>query len=214
MKSILGGALSIACGLLTILAGTEFYKTLRFSDLVSTAARLESGHSVSQTAVLRADALALELEQSNGCREDLVMPAVTIMLHAVDEAAQQPDLAAWVGTLIRADRYMKFALRCSPKEGNYWLRFAMLRRLQGENTAELAALMSLSSKYAPVEPDVLSLRMRVWRSLQPVTRSAAASALASDLAHFLQHAPAQDIKDFALTTDMDMQSRLIDARRK
>ncbi|AHG48952.1 hypothetical protein RLEG12_08415 (plasmid) [Rhizobium leguminosarum bv. trifolii CB782] len=214
MKSILGGALSIACGLLTIFAGAEFYKTLRFSDLVSTAARAENGRSISQSAMQRAVTLALELEQSNGCREDLVMPAVTIMLRAVDEAAQQPDLSAWVDTLTRADRYMKFALGCSPKEGNYWLRFAMLRRLQGENTAELAALMSLSSKYAPVEPDVLSLRMRVWRNLQPVTRSAAASALASDLAHFLQHAPAQDIKDFALTTDMDMQSRLIDARRK
>jgi len=214
VKSILGGALSIACGLLTIFAGTEFCKTLRFSDLVSTAARAESGCSVSQSAMQRAVTLALELEQSNGCREDLVMPAVTIMLRAVDEAAQQPDLSVWVDMVTRADRYMKFALGCSPKEGNYWLRFAMLRRLQGENTAELAALMSLSAKYAPVEPDVLGLRMRVWLSLQPVTRSAAAVALASDLAHFLQHAPAQDIKEFAFKTDIDMQSRLIDARRE
>ncbi|MBB3302891.1 hypothetical protein FHT72_006779 [Rhizobium sp. BK077] len=214
MKSILGGALSIACGLLTIFAGSEFYKTLRFSDLVSTAARVESGRPISQKAAQRAAVLAMELEQSHGCREDLVMPAVTVMLRAVDEAAEKPNLSAWVDTLTRADRYMKFALGCSPKEGNYWLRFAMLRRLQGENTAELAALMSLSSKYAPVEPDVLSLRMRVWLSLQPVTRSAGASALASDLVHFLEHAPAQDIKDFSLAADSDMQSRLIDARRK
>ncbi|ACE94914.1 hypothetical conserved protein (plasmid) [Rhizobium etli CIAT 652] len=206
--------LSTACGALTIFAGSELYTTVRYSDLVLAAARVETGHSLSQQAAGRAAALSLELEQSHECREDLVMPAVTIMLNAADEAGQEPNLSAWVDALNRADRYMKFALGCSPNEGNYWLRLAMIRRLQGENSAELATLMSLSARYAPVEPDVLSLRMRVWLSLQPVTRSAAAAALASDLANFLTHASVQDIKNFSSAVDMDMQSRMMDARRK
>ncbi len=214
MKPRLRWALSIACGALTVFAGKELYDTLRFSDLVLVAARIESDHSVGQKALARANALAVELEQSHGCREDLVMPAVTVMLHAVDNAAQDRDIKIWVDTQIAADRYLKFALGCSPTEGNYWLRLAMLRRMRGENTAELATLMSLSSKYAPVEPDVLGLRMRVWLDLQPVTRAAAASVLASDLLEFLKHAPAREIKDFSVAADMDMQLRIIDTRRQ
>jgi hypothetical protein len=169
------------------MAALQLRQTAHFGSLFPIAERLETGVPV-PTGLLRKYAdLASEIVAGGYCRSDIVMAGATVILADLDRQNQSADYDGWASAFERGDRYFRHAVSCTPTNGNYWLRLALIRRAVAERPEELAALMRQSVLVAPAEQDTIIGRFSFWNVAGVASLDASKPSVMSDIKNILMY---------------------------
>ncbi|HCL67649.1 MAG TPA: hypothetical protein DIC56_22995 [Rhizobium sp.] len=184
----------VLCGLLLVLSVAELRASVRFGQLMLMARYLETGTPVTRASVTNLADWADKVVSGDYCRSDIVRAGLTVKLAELDQRNSFYDYDAWAAGLEATERYIRHAIGCTPSDGNFWLRLAMVRRAIAERPEEIAFLMQQSVNYAPAEQAVLAARFTVWNAAGELTLKAARAALDTDLQTLLRYADVQLIR--------------------
>lgn len=170
-------ALSLTALSLSVVQISRF---IRFGDVIHLAARLDRGEPVVPATVSGATVWAQGVMDDGICQHDFIKSALTVLLTDLDHQDQDRDYEGWARSLDRAEGFARFALGCAPTDGDLWLRLAMVQQAIGEQSQEIARLITFSQLYAPAEGNVIAGRYRLYNRLTPATLSMAANTVAAD----------------------------------
>ncbi len=171
----------LACLVFLVMGIGQLRQTSHFGSLFPLAEKLEGKAVVSSEIVSRYAKLSDEIRAGGYCRSDIVMAGATVILADLDRQDQDADYDAWAEALSRGERYFEHAISCTPTNGNYWLRLAMIRWAIAERPDEIATLMRESVSVAPAEQNVLMARLYFWNRLSAVTLEAASGSVENDV---------------------------------
>ncbi|MBC7151236.1 MAG: hypothetical protein H5U22_17800 [Rhizobium sp.] len=177
----------VLCGVFLVVSIMELRNSARFGQLMLMARYLESGTPVTRASVTSLAAWADGVVSDDYCRSDIVRAGLTVKLAELDQRNSFYDYDAWAAGLDATERYIRHAIGCTPTDGNFWLRLAMVRRAIAERPEEIAFLMQQSVNYAPAEQAVLAARFTVWNAAGERTLEAARTALDTDLQTLLRY---------------------------
>lgn len=177
----------VMCGLFLAFSIMELRATARFGQLMLMARYLETGTPVTRASVTNLAAWADGVVSDDYCRSDIVRAGLTVKLAELDQRNSYYDYDAWAEGLAATERYIRHAIGCTPTDGNFWLRLAMVRRAIAERPEEIAFLMQQSVNYAPAEQAVLAARFIVWNAAGERTLQAARAALDTDVQTLLRY---------------------------
>jgi hypothetical protein len=177
----------VLCGLCLVVSIMEFRASSRFGQLMLMARYLETGTPVTRASVTSLAARADGVVSDDYCRSDIVRAGLTVKLAELDQRNSYYDYDAWAAQLAATERYIRHAIGCTPTDGNFWLRLAMVRRAIAERPEEIAFLMQQSVNYAPAEQAVLAARFSVWNAAAERTLEAARAALDTDIQTLLRY---------------------------
>lgn len=177
----------VLCGLLLAVSIMELRVSARFGQLIVMARYLETGTPVTRAAVTSLAAWADSVVSGDYCRSDVVRAGLTVKLAELDQRNSYYDYDSWAAGLAATERFIRHAIGCTPTDGNFWLRLAMVRRAIAERPDEIAILMQQSVRYAPAEQAVLAARFTVWNAVGKETLQAARAALDTDLQTLLRY---------------------------
>jgi hypothetical protein len=186
-------AVLLFCGIAALLfciAMSQLWATAHFSPLDQLSRKLEDGGLILGSAIAFYAPKTDEIVAQNYCRYDIVRAGVTTVLADVDRLNRSQDRKAWNSALARADGFLTHAIGCTPTDGNYWARLAMVRWAQGAAPERVAELLSRSVTLAPSEKNILAARFYLWNRVGPKTLTLAKTALQADLNTMLVVAPA------------------------
>lgn len=178
---LLAGAVMIICALSLLLAFIQVSRYMTFGHIRHLAAQIEQGRPVSTASIQRALPEASRLLTDGICQTEFVRAALTIRLTDLDQQNQDADFDRWSTALQDAEDIARFALSCSPADGNSWVRLAMVRQTIGENPEEIAKLVTFSQLYAPAEENTLAARYRLYNRLSDATLALLEAPLHSDM---------------------------------
>ncbi|MBW8318081.1 MAG: hypothetical protein K0M47_01510 [Rhizobium sp.] len=177
----------VMCGLFLAFSIMELRATARFGQLMLMARYLETGTPVTRASVSNLAAWADGVVSDDYCRSDIVRAGLTVKLAELDQRNSYYDYDAWAEGLAATERYIRHAIGCTPTDGNFWLRLAMVRRAIAERPEEIAFLMQQSVNYAPAEQAVLAARFIVWNAAGERTLEAARAAVDTDVQTLLRY---------------------------
>ncbi|PPJ49381.1 hypothetical protein C0075_02120 [Rhizobium sp. KAs_5_22] len=177
----------VMCGLFLAFSIMELRATARFGQLMLMARYLETGTPVTRASVTNLAAWADGVVSDDYCRSDIVRAGLTVKLAELDQRNSYYDYDAWAEGLAATERYIRHAIGCTPTDGNFWLRLAMVRRAIAERPEEIAFLMQQSVNYAPAEQAVLAARFIVWNAAGERTLQAARAAVDTDVQTLLRY---------------------------
>lgn len=186
-------ALLLFCGIATLLFGvamSQLWATAQFEPLKQLSRKLEDGSLILHSAIAYYAPRTDEIVAGNYCRYDIVRAGVTTVLADVDRLNRSQDRKAWNAALARADDFLAHAIGCTPTDGNYWARLAMIRWVKGAPREDVAMLLARSVELAPSEKNILQARFYLWNRVDPQTLELARTALEADLNTMLVVAPA------------------------
>jgi hypothetical protein len=129
------------------------------------------------------------------CSRDIIRSAATLSLEGLDATLASADTAAANAALANARETLTSALQCFPRDGNLWLRLAMVEFAASDNIPKAASMVKLSAEAAPLEGWILKQRLAFAASLAEIDRSAVADVLAVDINRFARHARVPEVVD-------------------
>ena len=192
----------------------------RGSEYRDLALRLENGATA--PASYFSQTLA-EIKTEPGfaaCSRDTMRSAATISLVGLDTSVASGDATAATAAGSDAREILTGALQCFPRDGNLWLRLAMVEFAATDTIPSAARMVRLSAEAAPLEGWVLKQRLAFTARLAEIDRSAVADVLAADIGRFARHARVPEVVDMfgkVDTTSRDLFlasfSKLSDKRR-
>jgi hypothetical protein len=165
----------------------------RASEFRDVALRFENGATA--PASYFPQALA-EIKAGPGfaaCSRDTIRSAATISLAGLDTTVASGDTAAASASASDAREILTGALQCFPRDGNLWLRLAMVEFAATESIPRAARMVRLSAEAAPLEGWILKQRLAFTARLAQIDRSAVADVLADDIGRFARHASVTDV---------------------
>jgi hypothetical protein len=127
------------------------------------------------------------------CSRDTVRSAATISLAALDTSVASRDAIAATAAGSDAHEILTSALQCFPRDGNLWLRLAMVEFAATDSIPKAARMVRLSAEAAPLEGWILKQRLAFTARLAEIDRSAVADVLADDIGRFARHARVPDV---------------------
>jgi hypothetical protein len=163
------------------MAAEQVFRYGKYGDLQYWARNLEKGDDV-QTAMLdhlaeRAHGLVRDKE----CQGPFIKSVLTIVLNDLDRHSPNGDYEAWSRAIRQNDEFLQHALSCLPTNGNFWVRFAMVRQAINEQPSEVARLVTLSQLYSPAEEDAIVARYNLYNRLTDASLQVSAAPLVDDL---------------------------------
>lgn len=173
----------------------EFLQTAQFADLFLSEQALLPEDSTNAAEIGRLANQAADVVSTGACRSDILDAGLNFIMRDLDLQDPIQHYDDWSKSVARADVFIQHALACSPANGDYWVRLAMVRRAAGENPGELSLLMSKSVALAPSEISVLRARFSVWRRASATTLALSNDVLTRDLRTLLDHATPKEITD-------------------
>lgn len=177
---LLGALIGLSAAVLW-LSAVQISRMARFGVLPQAAYRIDSGVAVEKAAITALVPVAEELRATGVCQAIFVKSGFTVELAALDLEDQTANYAAWATALDRAEIFARHALGCLPTNGNFWLRFAMLRQAVGEQPNELLELVRNSQAYAPAEAEVVAGRYAFYNRLTGGTLTLLSDIIAKDI---------------------------------
>jgi hypothetical protein len=127
------------------------------------------------------------------CRRDSLADALTVHLSYLDRLNETENYDEWVKGIERTSSFIQASIRCSPADGNLWLRMAMLRHAAVFLTAETADLMRRSVEFSPAQVNVLLARLEVWSKMGETELELASTSVSSDLYSLLAYGRFGDV---------------------
>jgi hypothetical protein len=143
------------------------------------------------------------------CSRDMVRSATTISLAALDAAVASGDAAAADAALSDARDILKAGLECFPRDGNMWLRLAMVEYATTKTVQPAARMVALSAEFAPLEGWILRQRLAFGARLAELDQAAVADVLKADIDRFARHGRIADIVDVFAKGDPQARSLMM-----
>lgn len=171
------------------------------------AERLNRGESVSP-ALIGTLATGGEFSASMlQCRSDILNAALAIQLHNLDGVNRAVDDARWQDSMANAQTLVEHAERCTPADGDLWLRDAMLVRAVAEQPAAIVKRLELSANLIPNYMPVVVARIGLMSAASPETQAAGASLLDDDLRIMVFYFPPYRIVPILKSLPPDVKAR-------
>ena len=175
------GAVVALCVLSIALGAVQIKRYREFGRMRNVAASIETARAVSPKLIGEVMPKALDVKARGICQADYVKAALTVVLTHLDQQNSEQDFDSWSAAMVNAEEIAKYAIGCSPTNGNFWLRLAMVRQAISEQSNELARLVQFSQLYAPAEEKVIGARYRLYNRVTAPTLALLGPTLASDL---------------------------------
>ncbi|TCL72970.1 hypothetical protein EV286_104399 [Rhizobium sp. BK251] len=166
---------------------------VRYGHMSALAERLEKSEKISEPLIHSYALQAADIVTDGICTSDVVMAGATVVLADLDRLDPVADYDRWAAALEAADRYFRHAVSCSPTNGNFWLRLAMVRQAVAERPEEIARLMEQSVRWAPAEADILVGRLVLWNKVGPATLLASKALVQHDLDTLLRYGDSSEL---------------------
>lgn len=164
------------------------------ADLYQAASAVEEGQRPDDGLLGRRRADLAAIVARGDCDDQTLRAAVTVALADIDRQNVARDYDGWAAAVAGAERLQRHAVACSPHDGNFWARLAIVERMIAAAPARLAPLMAMSARLSPAELGVLEARFQVWRTGADWIVAAAPGALADDLRTVMTEAQLYDVK--------------------
>lgn len=181
-RPLLIGAVVLLCMGSLAISVTQISRYARFGTMRHIAAQIERDRPVSRELLEGTLPQMRLLLRDDVCQSEFVKAAVTVALVRLDTQSPDVDYDNWSSALGEAENVVRFAVHCLPSDGNFWVRYAMVRQAVGEQPEEIAKLVTLSQLYAPAEENTIAARFRLYNRLTQPSLTLAAAPLKADLA--------------------------------
>jgi hypothetical protein len=129
------------------------------------ADRLEHGQTVTISQVATAADIVLTKSASHHCRSDILRPAVFVAMYNLNRTNQAKDYDQWASLHGESQSYLATVVRCTPANGNVWLRDAFVERAISEDPTSLRRKMLMASQLMPYEEQQVLARLSLWKRL-------------------------------------------------
>jgi hypothetical protein len=166
---------------------------LRASEFRDVALRFENGATAPASYFPQALAEIKAGPGFTACSRDTVRSAATISLAGLDTTVATADASAANAALTNARETLTSALQCFPRDGNLWLRLAMVEFVATDSIPTAARMVRLSAEAAPLEGWILKQRLAFTARLAEIDRSTVADVLAADIGRFARHARVPEV---------------------
>ncbi len=167
----------------------------RFAEITATAAAIEAGDRLSPAIAQGWTKRPLLDEALERCGP-VARSAITIRLGVADALAGAPSSAPLSSGL----QAVETGLRCSPLDGNLWLRRSMLLARQGAASRDVLASLRLSQKSAPADGWIIYPRIRFEKPMVDAGSAGFGAVLQHDLKAVLENEADSDIMTFYVTS--------------
>lgn len=188
---------TIAAAAIFMVAVLQFRLTVDFYSLMDRVQSDNPGHSERIAYLSKSAGQVLDKYGLTACRSDVINAYVVGKLIELDRSKIWNDYDLWANAIRSAESALLEGLRCSPSNGQFWLRYAMVRQASAENPNEIAGLMELARRLAPAERQQLIARLRFWNRLSGSTLALARDEVLEDVRTYRQHyigPPVQEMK--------------------
>lgn len=150
---------------------------------------VQSGEPRTRKDVVTLSAISNDIVPENVCRSDILKAGLVLVLSRIEINLTPQNYDSWLEAVSNANSYIAHAIRCTPTDGNLWLRMAMVTRAGAEDPERIAELMARSQNLAPAEISVVMDRIRFYNSLGAGTLNRTSLVVQRDLAISLQQEP-------------------------
>ena len=172
-----------------------------------------SGEPRTRKDVVKLSTISNEIVSENVCRSDILKAGLVLVLSRIEINLAPQDYDSWLEAVSKANGYIAHAIRCTPTDGNLWLRMAMVTRAGAEDPERIAELMTRSQNLAPAEISVVMDRVRFYNSLGASTLKKTSFVVQKDLAVSLQQEP-KLLREILKTPSKSLTPYLREAIRK
>lgn len=186
-------AFIVLSAIFTILSVAQIRQLAEFGSLFSVAESLVKGQDAPASLIHARATNVDEIVADDICLTDIVTAGAVVVLADLDRADPDKDYDAWVAAFRRAQTYFEHAVSCSPTNGNYWLRLAMVKQAIAERPEEITRLMSQSIKWAPAENGTLLGRFALWNKVSDATLLSARDLVMRDLHALLTYGDTREV---------------------
>jgi hypothetical protein len=129
------------------------------------------------------------------CPREMVRSAVSIRLAIVDASYRRDTPGSQRAALAHARDALVQGLRCFPRDGNFWLRLAMVEFASSGASSRVAAMVQHSLATAPSEAWVIVPRIEFTSELLAARLPGAEAVLQADSAVFARYGQISEIAD-------------------
>lgn len=201
---VLGAVIFIALAGLSSKLLQQDLVTSRTREVVE---RLNQGEPVTAALIdslANGSEFAASLQQ---CRSDVLDAALTIQLNHLDGVNRAVDDERWQDAMAKALSLVEHAERCTPGDGNLWLRDAMLVHAVAEQPAAIVQRLELSANLIPNYMPVVLTRLGFLSSTTADTQAASTRLLDDDLRMMVFYLPPYRTAPFLKSLPDAMRSR-------
>ena len=179
---LLIGAVLAICLLALYLGAVQIARHREFGGLRHLANEIEQEpQGISEKIVEGLLPKAVSVMARGICQSEYIRAALTLVLANLDRQDVERDFERWSRAIELADYVATFAVSCSPTDGNFFVRLAMVKQAVIEQPEELARLIRFSQLYAPAEANAIAARYKLYNRLTPQTLALVEGEFASDL---------------------------------
>lgn len=165
----------------------------RASEFRELALRLENGATAPASYFPQVLADIKSEPGFAACSRDTILSATSISLAGLDTSAASGDTPGAEAAISNAREILTGALQCFPRDGNLWLRLAMVEFAATDSIPPAARMLRLSAEAAPLEGWILKQRLAFAARLAEIDRSTVADVLAADIGRFSRHARVPEV---------------------
>jgi len=145
--------ITASLGLITIFAD------LSTRPSQNAAAAIENGAKFSPTTATAIVDGSIPTPQSHSCRTDTSRATLSLDFAAIDALVRADQGAKLAGAFAKARNDIAIELACEPKDGNAWLRLALIDNADGAPIEQSLDALRKSQAYTPSEGWILRTRL-------------------------------------------------------
>jgi hypothetical protein len=177
------------------------------------AERLEAGTTSlgDRKRLARIEQVLAEQGAPSLCARDVVRSLVSIRLAVLDAAYRQDDVRDREAALGSAREALQQGLWCFPRDGNAWLRLAMVEFAQTGPSEGVAAMLRTSLAMTPSEGWIVAPRIAFASRLDASQVNGIEDLLKADIRTFISHASIPAIAALHGSMDAPARARLLAA---
>lgn len=135
------------------------------------------------------------------CSREVVRSAASIRLAILDASHRNGDSNAQETALANARDTLRRSLRCFPRDGNLWLRLAMVEFARAGPTNSVQGMLQASLATAPSEAWVVVPRITFALKLLGSELPGAEAVLRVDVKNFVSYGRVSDVADLYVSAD-------------
>jgi hypothetical protein len=140
-------------------------------------------------------------EIAGWCARDAVQSFATIRLSMLDASSRSGDPAAQAAALTSARATLRSGLRCFPRDGNLWLRLAMVEYARAGPSNDVQAMLKTSQALAPSEAWIMIPRISFAARLRDSKLPEVEEIMRSDVHNLAAYGRVPDIVELYVNAD-------------
>jgi hypothetical protein len=151
------------------------------------------------------------LDEDVWCMREAAQSNVTIRLALLDASNRSGDAAQQADALAKARATVRRALQCFPRDGNLWLRLAMIEHAHEGPTRKVGEMLLASFAGAPNDGWVIAPRILFASRMLAGGLASAEDVLRADVATFVAKGQMAEVVGLYLDADTGLRERLMAA---